>query len=346
MWVALALWWGLGLHGANEPSPSSTVRWTTVPGCPDAGVVRERVTELLATGPPGPAWAAQGTVEVVGEKYVLHLELDIGAVQEFRQLEASDCTLLADAAALVIAVTVDAQATAAALEQESRDAPAAAEVPPKPAVPSPTPIAPELPPASAAPPTPVEVRSAPATRRPLPPSRVPIGVSAGLAGGMSLGVIPGISGGVEGSLGLQLGQAQLVLAGHHWFATTADAEAQPSAGIRAAASGGSIRGCYALSEGRVDIPLCGGIDLAAIHGQGQGTQVNPQSFRDLWIGATASAGVHVRLGRRFALSARADGIAALRRPAAFLSIDGEPQEVFRSAPVGLRLVAGPTFFLR
>lgn len=343
MWAASMLLWALGPSStAEEPTPPSVVQWTTSPGCPEGAVVRERVSELLAPGPRPPTWRARGTIEQGADGYVLQLDIDVGAGREHRELRANDCALLTHAASLVIAVTVDAMATSATLDALRRTPAAPVSDPAKPRPPI---VAPLLPPA----PSPEE--SATTTPPHLPPNpptdpTPPVGVSVGLLGGISAGITPGISGGLEGSLGVHVGRTRIVLAGYHWFASRVDLDGQTNAGIRSAASGGSLRGCHALSQGRVDIPLCGGIDLATIQGRGRGTNVNPQNFRGLWVGAVASTGLQLRLTRRFALAARVDGIAALRRPAAFLMIEGQPQVVFRSAPVGVRVVTGPIFSLR
>jgi hypothetical protein len=150
---------------------------------------------------------------------------------------------------------------------------------------------------------------------------------------------PGIAGGLEGELAWRLGPVRLAAAGFHWFPRST--ELQPQAGIQAALSGGSLRGCLAFARTRLEVPLCAGLDLAAMHGGGIGSSVQPRPVSALWVGLAAGAGVTVWVVERFALQARAEGVLGVWRPAMFLEVDGEPREVFRMPPVGVRLLVGP-----
>jgi hypothetical protein len=140
-------------------------------------------------------------------------------------------------------------------------------------------------------------------------------------------------------LGWRRGSLRLALAGFHWFSRSIDL--QPQVGIEAALSGGSLRGCLAFERARLEVPLCAALDLAAMHGGGTGSAVRRRAATDLWVGVAMGTGLSFWVTRRLALQARLEGVLGARRAAMFLVEDGEPREVFRMPPVGVRLFAGP-----
>ncbi|MEM7155983.1 MAG: hypothetical protein AAF799_24235 [Myxococcota bacterium] len=328
------------------PPTSVELRWETVPSCPSRQRVREELGALL--GPAAPAEArAHGTLRGREGAYALQLEIEVGERREQRQLEAADCTLLTRAGVLVIAVTVDALAVRATLEPPPVQAPKGL-VRPTPTEPTTTDQA-EVPAAFAAPPaedSAPEPRSAAAaplgpapTNDAKPPTHGTLGASAGLAWGLN----PALAAGVSGEFGLERGPLQLLVAGYHWFSRSTPQSAQT--GVEAALSGGLLRGCFVWSRARFRFPLCGGIDLAAMHGGGVGTAVRRLDVVDLWAAVSAGAGLRVSVSPRFALMARVETSFALRRPAMAL-LDAETSTTtFRMPEVGVRLTTGPIFRL-
>lgn len=346
LWTATTLALALApTHAVPSPPASDEVAitWTSVEGCPGRDVVTGELTSFLAErGFVGDGSAsAVGSIAADDDGYVLRLDVRVAGRNERRTLQATDCDLLARAGALVIAVAVDALAATIAIERRSEDGGHAQQPPAQ--VPEPEAAAeaddepqlelgPDVPPASSA--TPVLQTEAP-PRRSTP---WPLALTLGAHGGLGGGLVPGLGGGIEGELGLRLGPLRVEAAGYHWFARTHELE--PDAGVRVAVSGAWLRGGYAWSLGRVEIPLSAGVDLAAMHGAGTGARVDAIAVRALWVAATAGPGVTVWLGRRFALTARVDAILAARQPAMFLGLAGSPTVAYRMPDAGFRLMLG------
>ena len=78
-----------------------------------------------------------------------------------------------------------------------------------------------------------------------------------------------------------------------------------------------------------------------MHGGGTGARVTRREVGAAWVGLAGGVGLAYWPTRRLALQARVEGVLAARRAAMFLVIDGEPHDVFRMAPVGVRLWIGP-----
>lgn len=353
MLLAAAL---LSIFGAVE------LRWESAAGCPDAAAVDRDLRALLGERPRGDAAEVTGRL-VAGQgahAHVLHLEVVLAGRREARVLRANDCTVLTRAGVLVAAVTVDALAAAAAVD--ARPAAAADDVPV--AVPEPAAVSPDASAVggarAAVGPSSVEVPSGPAdaradelSPRSTPPAEPPPsalrsqprrrGATLAASAGIAQGMTPGVAGGVAGALGWRRGALRLVAGGFHWFSRRA--ELRPEVGIESALSGAALRGCVAFARARLEVPLCAGLDLAAMHGGGVGAMVQRRDVRDLWIGVAAGTGLSFWPTRRFALQAQVEGVLGARRPAMYLLIGGEPQEAFRMPPVGLRLWVGPVLAL-
>jgi hypothetical protein len=88
---------------AEEP----VVAWSAPEGCPDQPAVRARVGQLLARSHVSQPLSATGRITPSGDGYALSLELDQGSHHASRLLEDPSCASLAEAAAFLIAVTVD-----------------------------------------------------------------------------------------------------------------------------------------------------------------------------------------------------------------------------------------------
>lgn len=340
MLLAAALLVGLGSAAGRSPGPVE-LRWETVAGCPDRAAIREVLDTMLIDDPSRVEAEVTGRLAMERGAYVLHLEVALAGQREVRELRANDCALLSRAGVLVVAVTLDALATVTAVDTRAVQASAddAGLVPPPvPAPPDerstgePRPSTRSR--STAASPVPA---SAPRPRQPSP-SRAG-GATLAAGAGVSGGLTPAITGGLEGELGWRRGPLRLALAGFHWFSRST--ALQPGVGIEAALSGGSLRGCAAFERGRLEVPLCAGLDLAAMHGGGSGSAVQRRDVLDLWVGVAAGAGIAFWPTRRLGLEARAEGVLGARRPAMFLVIDGQAREAFRMEPVAVRLLAGP-----
>jgi hypothetical protein len=85
---------------------AGAVQWQAPAGCPVASAVEARMHALLGRVPAEHELHAVGIVSG-GPPWRLELETTIGGRQQRRSLQAEDCRALAEAAALILAVSVD-----------------------------------------------------------------------------------------------------------------------------------------------------------------------------------------------------------------------------------------------
>lgn len=314
---------------APAPSPTLDVSWQAPAQCPDRAEVTERVARHLATSQQVGAARVRGRVESVSSGYALSLEVEVDGRTEASRMEASECELVTRAGVLVTAVAVDALATASELSS--------APVVPAP-IAAPTDVELELPNDAASVPPRSQPSRAP-TRSLSPPRARPTSrLELSASGGVGVGLVPAVTGGLELEGGWGMGALKIEAGAYHWFARLSEVE--PGASIRAALTGGWMHGCGAWRGRVVEVPICGGVDLAASHGRGTGSRVDPQDASDVWVALTAGIGLRWWIRTRFALVARADVLASLRQPGMYLTIDGARQEAFRMPPTGFRLLVG------
>ncbi|MFO0635579.1 MAG: hypothetical protein U0168_22275 [Nannocystaceae bacterium] len=94
--------------GAPAPAPGDgeLVTWTAPPGCPDDAAMERRIAELVASSTAKDG-IARADVRREGDAYVVDVIVAIDGTEHPRTLRAPDCESLADAAALVVALTLD-----------------------------------------------------------------------------------------------------------------------------------------------------------------------------------------------------------------------------------------------
>jgi len=108
------------------PAPGLSFDWQAPAGCPDQASVRGRVAGMLGAGAvEGSDLTATGRVSASGEGWRLELELVRAAGRERRTLADRDCAALADAAALMIAVTIDPRVAIAVPQARAAEVPEA-----------------------------------------------------------------------------------------------------------------------------------------------------------------------------------------------------------------------------
>ena len=81
--------------------------WSAPPSCPRAGVVRARVRRLLDSGPSrsrGPLPQVRATVVHATDQFVMSLAIETSSGPIVRELRARDCSLLAESAAVFVAL--------------------------------------------------------------------------------------------------------------------------------------------------------------------------------------------------------------------------------------------------
>ncbi len=312
--------------------PQAEPHWRVPPGCPDASAF---AAQLDAHG------VAKDGVEIRGEitgaaetGYRIVLEIVHGGSREVRSIDARGCASLVRAAALVVALGVDPVALV-----ERRAAPLAPL------------LAPDSPPIGArrridAP----QSEASPSSRsrslsspsRPASP-RSPSSRSRwqgwlSLGGGLERGAVPGITGGVATALVARRRGLRLELGGA-WIGPRAagiDAGA-----VRAQLGVVTVRGCPELVLPRASVPLCLGVELGAMRGDGRDAPA-ARTVHALWAAPTASAGVRLGSGP-FGVLARAEVAVAAARPAFELRDPGAPLAVFTPEAVSARIWLGVEF---
>ena len=294
----------LVLPTASGQSPAFSLEWDAPPGCPDQGYVRGEVDRLVEGGGAVPIHVdARAQVQrAADDRWRVHLvTLRNGATGE-RDLESTSCRSLADATALIVALTVDPERVAAHQAPQpvappppadagppETAAPAATAAPPQPAPPRPPPA-----PSTSTSPAPPRPPPAPSSSPPvpLPPGRVAILPT--LAG--DVGTLPRPSYGVSLAAAVLLGRLRLEGFGTYWPPESAYLSASTPAGPRGdvqLATGGA-RACIVALPGRLELAACPGLEIGNLHGQGVGVRAALPAD-GLWVAATAAGRVTWRL---------------------------------------------------
>lgn len=306
---------------ASTPA-EPTIRWESAPACVDATSVPARVGALV-----GEQAVVAGSLVLAAERrgeawrISLGLEPLDGAPLLRRTLEGRDCATLTEAVALVIAVHLDAVAMAGGLEREGeqRDGPGVATLGGGPRG-APGGAAAEASDGAAGAGGP---REASGEGRPRGPAGVhgaaseptdARGATVALGEGSSSKRTPGTrddrsprpralaSFGVAGEVGVQprAGAAFELAGGVGWPRARVELGALASVGPDAASEQradvggrfrlftGLVRGCGVPGRERIELPLCGGLELGDLRASGTGLR-RPATVDAPWIAVVASA---------------------------------------------------------
>lgn len=365
--LVLALSLGLRVAAAGEPK-GLELRWEAPTACPDR-------TQLLAAIDATLGEVAEGErrpLRVRGrvradprEGFVVRLELDDGHAST-RELRGTSCKELTDAAALVIAMTIDPrlletlQEPPAVPEPEAPEAPEATEAEPvepsgsdegppddrppvedtarEPGAPTdPTDPSPEQAPRAPA----VSDRTpthpaAPSARDTGPRSPASLHFLGRVQAGLGGGPLPGAAAvlGLAAGLGGRGWRAEL--SASYWTPRTRTSTANPDVGVRAQLWSLGLHGCGEPRWRTLSFPLCVGVLAGAVHARGVG-ELEPRSVASRWVAVALEPGLVWWARPRLGVALRAEGHATLFRP----ELRSEPSgTVFTSAPVGGSLRAG------
>jgi hypothetical protein len=307
---------------------AGAVQWQAPAGCPEGAVVERRVEELLGRVPAEHELHAVGVVHV-GPPWRLELETTIGGRRQQRALEADDCMAVAEAAALILAVSVDplgvTRGPAGGAERAGgREREGLPEAPARPAV--------EVSPSTGSGRGPV---AAPERQRVRPGLRLRVG-----AGGEA-GAVPGGTGGVRLGLAVDGERAFLQVEGSYWidrFAVLRDGP--PRSGAWVGLGIFAVQGGVRLGGPRVGVPLSAGLEAGGLRTRAEGLA----GGRDVtlpWIAGVVGAGVQWSLSRRVALWGAVEGVLPLTRLRVRVGRTGEDDVVLHEpAVVGVRALAG------
>ncbi len=295
------------------------LEWRAPAGCPSSDRVVAIIRALVARDvvlDPTASVVVRGSVVAEASGWALELDVDGPGGAERRHLQASRCEVLGEAAALVIATNVDPAQVARALEQaEPREAVA------------------DVAPATARDRSrPSPVADATARRR--------VGVALLVLGGPAIGMTPKVTGWLQGDVHVSIGRAVIGAHAGHGFARRADGDAT----LRAAMTTGGLRGCFAPTQGRLAVPLCGLFEAGAVTARAEGNTA--RRARGLWLGAGAGAAVEWSPHPRVALVGGVDALVAILRPEFRAEGPDGTAADYRAAPAAVRATLGISVRLR
>lgn len=311
---------------------AGAVQWQAPAACPTAAAVEQRVQELLGRMPAEHELHAVGVVSG-GPPWRLELETTIGGRRQQRALEADDCRAVAEAAALLVAVSVDPLGLS-----QATDVTPPAVAAPRPAAPTPT----ASPRGSSTPATldrgELEV-STPVRPRPRPWLRLRAG------GGAEAVAIPGGTGGVRLGLALEGRRAFVQLEGSYFidrFAVLRDGP--PRSGAWVGLGTATLQGGVRLGGPRVSVPLALGLETGGLRTRAEGLAGGRDRVLP-WLAAVVGIGVQWSASRRVALWGAVEAVLPVVRLRVRVGRGGDGDEaddvvLHEPAVVGARALAG------
>jgi hypothetical protein len=368
----------------SPPAGDAAIQWRAPAPCPDRGALLRGIETRLGRPLRAGELGIEGvvTVHATPPLFRLQLRLRAGSPGEWRSLSAATCAALADATAVLAVSAIEARPVAPAVPagvtlepvrgrgatpaRRTDDPPAgttaatdvatdAEPVPDAPEIAAEPDLAGESAPEAApeAPDVPVSAPRIAEDREPDPfvpetppppppaPRRGPGGFVR-VQAGPEYGALPGVTGAVGLAGGLLWRRARLELGGTYLAPRTA---VSADGGLRASLVAAAVHGCGRVGRGRIEVPLCGGLELGGRRGAARDVP-EARTTTVLWLSAVVGAGVAVRLGERWSLwGALQLGVSVVRQR--FQVRDPGPAvSLFESRPVSGRLLLGVELRLR
>jgi hypothetical protein len=297
--------------GAGAPF---SLAWDAPVECPDSDYVKGQVDLLLEDGAEGvPRVEAKARVARAEDgKWRVQLLTEREGNAGERTLDADSCRALADATALVLALTIDPAhvATNGPRAVGPNALPGVPPAAPPPSAPVPPPASATSPVRAAPPPKALPAAESPAERR---PERVHGALFAAV--GLDVGSLPNLGYGFALGGSLLAGPLRADLYAEAWpYRTETDAA---GAGGKVDLFEGAARGCYLpLLRSRIDLGPCVSVELGAMHGAGiAGGSVN-QVFTQtgLWAAFGIGARATVRIVGPLRLALDLESVFPFRLP--------------------------------
>jgi hypothetical protein len=259
----------------------------------------------LALARAGDSLDARAVVSRIGGRYRLVLHVQSARAQGERTLDADTCDVVAESAAVIIAMSGTSWATAGVGPEEASLLGSAApteEPTPEPQVAPPVqPPAPDRPAAA----------SEPVHREPLPgPARVRLLPFASL----DVGSLPSaaIGGGV--GVGVAITDRLTVgAAGALWTQRDGTLQENTQQGAEFDLVTGGLRGCYAVTRGRFELSPCALAGIAWSKGRGFGA-VHVSEASAAWVSVGAGVQWRWEMTRALALALELDALVSTSRP--------------------------------
>lgn len=318
---------------------AGTVQWRAPAACPTAAAVEGRVTELLGREPAEHELRATGVVSG-GPPWRLELETTLGGRRQRRTLEAEECPAVAEAAALILAVSVDpleaTRATAGAGDGAEATSGGAGRSGAGRSV-EPSVAAPLR--AGATDDAERAAVNEPARPRPRPWLQLRAG------GGAEAVAIPGGTGGVRLGLALVGERAFVQLEGSYWIDRLAVLrDGPPASGARVGLGTATLQGGLRLGGPRVSVPLALGLEAGGLRTRAEGL-ARGREVALPWAAGVVGVGVEWSVTRRVALWGAVEAVLPLVRLRVRVGrgagADGGDDVVLHEpAVVGARALAG------
>lgn len=287
--------------------------WDAPAGCPSGESVR---TAAVRNAPSSAVPLEADAIVAHRERWTVTLRTRRAEGSGERVLEASSCSALADATALILALAL---------------------VPPGEAIPDPTaaPVpAPAPAPARAAAPSSVAAESPSSSP---PSSRTSAAPSLALAGfgATDAATLPGVALGGGGALAWTPGSLRIE-ASASAFAGPSRTVDQSTAGARFSMSSVALGACYTVLQSALELAPCGGGSVHWVSAEGFGATANYDASAR-WFAVDAGLLARAPLTSWLALRARADGLVPLGRPSFEVENEGV---VHKPSPLGVRAALG------
>lgn len=335
MLVSVAVWGSLlGVPALpEEPYPATLdLQWNAPPGCSSADAIEARI-EALLSGPPRGDGEAKVVADVRRVSGGVHMTLTttFAGAADVREVESGSCEALADATAVLLAVSLEP-----GLEAEVE---ADAEPQPEPAPslePGPVilPEPPQLPATpSSEPPEPAVEVSVPPTDDPDP---VPlVAVHGFVSGGGERGAVQDWTGVVQAGLGVR-GRAR------PWAAEVGGTYVAPRRhdGGLYQVGAANLRACWTPARGPWSMLACGGGEVGLLRVDTRGL-VPTRTVNGPSHGVAASLGGLWQRGR-LAAFVRSEGVVLLSRSRTTTG-GADPEERAAQRAVSVRLMVGLRF---
>lgn len=296
------------------------VEWHAPPECPDAAAFAKRMGTLLAGRDDIEAQAVVIITTDPDGGFAAQVRCVTGGTATERQVHGPVCESVADAAALVLAVQIDALAVGAATriaDVRRGEAPVVS--------------APLRLPVAVTPGTPRLAAPPPARRS----SRVRAAVRIG--GGAAVRQVPAIAPAIEIGAALHIGRARVQLDAT-WVLDRAVRLAAPNAdaGADVTLIAAAARAGFAPAVRTVEFPILGGLELGDMTARGVGV-AGSRLRHGAWVAALVGAGVAWVPVPAFAVRFDPALAIGLARPRFGVDVPGGVRELYRPPVVGLRL---------
>jgi hypothetical protein len=358
------------LRSAYAQQAAWSLAWEAPADCPSEANVRDAVAQLLGTSAPPPASVSARAVvqRTSSDHWIVQLTTVREGARGERVVEATSCPSLANATALIVALTIDPERVAAhtaapapsastsataSIASTAAAAPSVAAVAPVPSASasgSPPPPTPSSRPAPTPAPAPsVAVLAPPRDRPSATPADegpvVPRRFALLLEGVGDLGSLPRLSDGLAGGLAVTFDALRLEAFGAYLFPQSSHPASVPSIGSNIDLVVGGLRGCFLPPRRVLELGVCGGLEIGQLQGSGFGSlrspyqTFTPSSQGGLWVAPVVGGRLAWRIAPYFSLVIDLGVAIPLERDV--FSISGVPGTLHQASPVVARGAAGP-----